>query len=88
MAYLAVKLAGGSGPAAAAIWFGMVVVILALPLLAGWFGRRAYRTIAEPLSELMSAAEQVAEGNLDVRVAVPLRYGIDHLLDADTGTDL
>lgn len=68
--FLLVRLAGGDSQTAAFLWLNTCGLLLALPLLAGWVGRRAFRSIALPLGQLMNAADAVAAGDLSVRVPV------------------
>ena len=68
--FLVVRLAGGDRHTAALLWLSTCGLLLCVPLLAGWLGRRAFRGIAAPLSNLMAAADSVAAGNLSVRVPV------------------
>lgn len=68
--YLIVRLAGGDGQTAALLWLSTCGLLLLLPLLIAGVGRRAFRSIAKPLSALMNAADAVAEGDLSVRVPV------------------
>lgn len=52
-----------------AILIGSGVLLLAgVGVAAVTVGRRAFRTVAEPLADLMSAAEAVTQGDLSVRV--------------------
>lgn len=66
--FFVVRLAGGDRHTAALLWLGTCGLLLFFPMLAGWLGRRAFRSIAAPLSRLMEASEQVAAGDLSVRV--------------------
>jgi two-component system OmpR family sensor kinase/two-component system sensor histidine kinase BaeS len=50
------------------VWAGGCGLSLAMPLLAAALARRAFRDIATPLADVMSAADAVAEGDLSVRV--------------------
>ncbi len=45
-----------------------VMVALLMLLAAGWVGMTVARQLARPISALISAAEEVSEGNLDYRV--------------------
>ena len=46
-----------------------VMVALLLLLASGWVGLTVARQLARPISELIGAAEEVSEGNLDIRVS-------------------
>lgn len=46
-----------------------LLALLALLILAGaWFGALSHRRLSQPLSELVTAAEQFAAGNFDLRL--------------------
>ncbi|MFO7631085.1 MAG: HAMP domain-containing sensor histidine kinase [Caldilinea sp.] len=77
--YFVVRLAGGDGQTAAVVWLSTCGLILLLPLAIGLLGRRAFRSIARPLSALMNAADAVAEGDLSVRVPVQGRSEFSQL---------
>jgi signal transduction histidine kinase len=51
---------------------GLALVVCMVPLafisLAGWLGRSAFRRVAAPIADLMSAADAVAQGDLTVRL--------------------
>jgi two-component system sensor histidine kinase BaeS len=66
--FLVVRLAGGDRQTAALLWLSTCGLLLLFPLVAGLLGRRAFRNIARPLSNLMDASERVAAGDLQVRV--------------------
>jgi len=51
------------------LWFTGCSISLALPLLAAAIAVRSFRSMANPLADLMAAADSVAQGNLDVRVS-------------------
>lgn len=80
--FLVVRLAGGSGQVAAALWLSTCGLLLLLPLVAGMVGRRAFRGIVQPLANLMSASEAVAGGDLSVRVPVTGRGDFARLADS------
>jgi len=65
-----VRLAGGDRRAAAVLWLSLCGILVFFPLVAGFVGRRAFRGFAVPLSDLMNAADRVAEGDLSVRVPI------------------
>ena len=70
LAFLLTRLAGGDGHIAGLVWVGGCGLSLALPILALGLAVRAFRRIATPLAEVMSAADAVANGDLSVRVPV------------------
>ena len=70
LAFLLTRLFGGDGQTAALVWLGSCGLSLAMPLLAGALAVRAFRGIATPLADVMAAADDVAEGDLSVRVPV------------------
>ena len=70
LAFLLSRLFGGDGRTAALVWVEACGLILVLPLLALALAVRAFRGIATPLSEVMAAADAVADGDLNVRVPV------------------
>jgi two-component system OmpR family sensor kinase/two-component system sensor histidine kinase BaeS len=76
LAFILARLFGGSTEVAALTWAGGCGLSLALPLLAAGLAIQAFRTIATPLADVMSAADAVAEGDLSARVEVP-RHGPD-----------
>jgi signal transduction histidine kinase len=71
--FFIVRLAGGDTQTAALLWLSTCGLLLLLPGVIAWIGRRAFRGIAQPLSSLMNAADAVAEGDLSVRVPVSSR---------------
>ena len=73
LAFLLTQLFGGDGQTAVLVWFGGCGLSLALPLLAGVLALRVFRGVATPLADVMAAADAVAEGDLSVRVQVPVR---------------
>ena len=80
--FLVVRLAGGSGQVAAALWLSTCGLLIVVPLVAGMVGRRAFRGIARPLANLLSASEAVAGGDLSVRVPVEGRGDFARLTDS------
>jgi two-component system OmpR family sensor kinase/two-component system sensor histidine kinase BaeS len=68
LAFLLTRLFGGDGQTAVLAWFGGCGLALALPLLAAGLAVRAFRGIATPLADVMTAADTIAEGDLSVRV--------------------
>ncbi|MBC8449502.1 MAG: HAMP domain-containing histidine kinase [Chloroflexi bacterium] len=73
LAFLLSRHFGGDGHTAVLVWIGGIGLALAMPLLAGVLALRAFRQIATPLSDVMAAANAVAEGDLSVRVPVQKR---------------
>ena len=73
LAFLLTQLFGGDGQTAVLVWFGGCGLSLALPLLAGVLALRVFRDVATPLADVMAAADAVAEGDLRVRVQLPVR---------------
>jgi two-component system OmpR family sensor kinase/two-component system sensor histidine kinase BaeS len=68
LGFLLSQLFEGSGRMAVTLWFGGCGLVFGLALLAGLLARRAFRDIATPLADVMTAADAVAEGDLSVRV--------------------
>jgi len=68
--FLLTRLFGGDRRTAALVWLSVCGLLFLVPMVAGWVGRRAFRGIARPLANLMTAAEAVADGDLSVRVPV------------------
>ena len=71
--FFVVRLAGGDRHTAAQIWLATCGLLLVVPFIAVRLGRRAFRNIAAPLSNLMQASERVAAGDLTVRVPISSR---------------
>ena len=69
LAFVIARLFEGDGRTAVLVWMGGCGLAFALPLLAFGLAMRAWSGIAAPLSEVMGAADAVAEGDLSVRVA-------------------
>lgn len=68
--FFVVRLAGGDRHTAAQIWLATCGLLLVVPFIVVRLGRRAFRNIAAPLSNLMQASDRVAAGDLSVRVPV------------------
>lgn len=68
LALLFTRASGGSDQVALAVWVAGCGLGLALPILALTIAYRAYRRIANPLAEVMAAADAVAAGDLTARV--------------------
>lgn len=73
LAFLLTRFYGGSGPTALLVWMGGIGLALGLPLLALLIGLRTVRGFALPLTDILSAIDAVAEGDLSVRVPEPGR---------------
>ena len=67
-AFLLSRFFEGGGQMAALIWVGGCGLSLALPLLSGAVAFRVFQGITNPLADVMSATEAVADGDLSVRV--------------------
>ncbi len=61
----------GGGRMAILIWISGCGLSLALPFLGGAVAFRVLRGITNPIADVMSAADAVAEGDLEVRVPEP-----------------
>jgi signal transduction histidine kinase len=70
-AFLLSRFFEGGGQMTALVWFLGCGLSLALPTLAVAVATRVFRRITTPLSDVMAAAESVAEGDLSVRVPEP-----------------
>jgi signal transduction histidine kinase len=57
-------------------------LLCGIAITAVYVGRRAYKTIASPMAELMSAAEAVTEGNLSTRVPALNGNRLSGVMDA------
>ncbi|KAA3655434.1 MAG: sensor histidine kinase [Chloroflexi bacterium] len=68
LAFLITRLFEGDGRTAVLVWMGGCGLAVALPIMAFGMAMRAWRGIAAPLSEVMHAADAVAEGDLSTRV--------------------
>lgn len=68
MAYVISRVFGGGSAVTWQPWFGVCGVALALVVVATSVARRAFRSIATPLADIMSAADSVADGDLTVRI--------------------
>jgi len=64
------RLVAGGGQTTVLLWFAGLGLALAFPLLAVAVALRAFRRIAVPLADLVSAADAVAAGDLSVRVPI------------------
>lgn len=68
-AFLLARVFGSGGQVAVLVWGLGCGLALALPALALFLANRAFRGIATPLAEVMSAADAVAGGDLSVRIS-------------------
>jgi two-component system OmpR family sensor kinase/two-component system sensor histidine kinase BaeS len=68
LAFIMTRLFDGEREVAMAVWMVALALACSLPLLALLVAGRAFRRIARPLGNIMSAADSVAEGDLSVRV--------------------
>lgn len=66
--YLLSQLFEGGGRLAALVWFLGCGFSLVLPILAGVLTISAFRGIASPIADIMSAADSIAEGDFSVRI--------------------
>jgi len=69
LAFLFTRLFGGDGQATLLVWLVSCGVALAFPILAGVIALRSFRSVVNPLAQVMAAADEVAEGDFSVRVA-------------------
>ena len=69
LAFLFTRLFGGDGQATLLVWLVSCGVAVAFPLLAGAIAIRSFRSVVNPLAQVMAAADEVAEGDFSVRVA-------------------
>jgi two-component system OmpR family sensor kinase/two-component system sensor histidine kinase BaeS len=68
LAFIMTRLFGGERDVAMAVWTIALALACTLPVLAFLVAGQAFRRIARPLSNIMSAADSVADGDLSVRV--------------------
>lgn len=68
LAFIMTRLFGGNREIAMAVWMVALALACILPVLAFLVAGQAFRRIARPLGNIMSAADSVAEGDLSVRV--------------------
>ncbi len=79
VAFLLSHLFHGGQPAALLIWVIACLLVFLLPALVIAVTSQAFRRIALPLANLMSAADAVARGDLSVRVPVSGMGGLARL---------
>lgn len=75
LVFLITRVGGGVTHTGRYIWVVVGVLMLLIPFIAGRAGRLAFRRFAQPLAEVMNAAEQVTQGDLSVRVSLQERRG-------------
>lgn len=68
LAYHITNFMGGTHQTFGLVWLGGCGLALAFPLLALTIMARVFRSYALPLADVMTAADQVADGNLAVRL--------------------
>lgn len=88
LAFILVRVFGGSEQTAILVWVGGCGLALALPMLAFGLARWGMRRFATPLANVMAAADAVAEGDLSVRVPesgspefVRLAHAFNHMAE-------
>ncbi len=69
LAFLLTQFFGGSGQNALLVWIAGCGLALALPVMAVVLAVRTFRGLTSPLADVISAADEVAAGDLGVRVA-------------------
>lgn len=79
LAFVFTRLLDGAGHTAVLVWLMGCSLSLAFPILAVTLGVGAFRRIAQPLGEVMAAADAVAEGDFSVRVAEQKRSEFNKL---------
>jgi signal transduction histidine kinase len=70
-AFILSNLVDGRGQLAALVWVLGCGLSLALPLLAGGVALSVFRGVATPIADIMSAADDISEGDFSVRVPEP-----------------
>jgi two-component system OmpR family sensor kinase/two-component system sensor histidine kinase BaeS len=68
LAFIMTRIFGGERDVAVAVWMVALALACTLPIIAFMVASQAFRRIARPLGNIMSAADSVAEGDLSVRV--------------------
>ncbi len=68
LAFLLTRLFDGGGETAVLVWIGGCSLSLALPIVAIILAGRTFRGIASPLGDMTAAADELAKGDLSVRV--------------------
>lgn len=68
VAFVLSRVFGGGRHTAGITWVVGISIAISLPLLAATLAKRAFRRVANPLADVMNAADAVARGDLSVRV--------------------
>ena len=68
LAFIMTRFFGGARDIAMTVWVIALTLTCSLPVLAFLVAGQAFRRIARPLGNIMSAADSVADGDLSVRV--------------------
>jgi two-component system OmpR family sensor kinase/two-component system sensor histidine kinase BaeS len=68
ISHIASTASGNHAPVGYFFWWRTCGLIILLPIIAVAIGSRIFRSYAVPLADIMDAAEEVAAGNLHVRV--------------------
>jgi len=68
LAFIMTRFFGGARDVAMAVWVIGLIISCTLPLMAFLIAGQAFRRIAKPLGNIMSAADSVADGDFSVRV--------------------
>jgi two-component system OmpR family sensor kinase/two-component system sensor histidine kinase BaeS len=68
LAYILTSLFGGDAQATALVWVLGCGMALGFPILVGIIAWRSFRSVVNPLAQVMTAADEVAEGDFSVRV--------------------
>src|SRR5512138_386462 len=66
--YLVSRVLGGLPQHSALIWLLSAGLVLSFPILLGIFALRTFFRAVNPLARVMAAADQVADGDLNVQV--------------------
>jgi two-component system OmpR family sensor kinase/two-component system sensor histidine kinase BaeS len=68
LAFIMTRMFGGERDVAMAVWMVALALACTLPVLAFLVASQAFRRIARPLGNIMTAADSVANGDLSARV--------------------
>ena len=82
LASVIARITGTGGPTPGWSWAASLLLTLSLPLLVIAMLRLAFRRLLVPLSDLVSAADAVAKGDLGVRIEEGGRGGLARLVHA------
>lgn len=63
-------------------WLGGLLLLVVVITVLGFVGKRAYRSLASPLSDLVDASREVAGGNFSARVETPAAGELKNLVSA------